>query len=670
MLEMPKSRQPRIDSFSKSNMSPSSSQPPESQTSPRQHTLTTSEDPTAPATTTLHNQPGLSGMIQQSPPSASGNPQQDLLLVVDTDSRTEERGPDGGGSGGETNDWFAYDRSEPMETRRANLRLLDYHAHMALSTLIQETRRMNHSGQGTEGEEERMAWELVKLRRMKAWKDFENFKMNHYPIEILIAEGNFDGELEAEARVPMLRTNLAMVWGSLLDDPNHISAKQLAWAANMLVRLAPEAVWDLDIWDNVVLHLKTWAATCMHSTDSSEDITEEDCVGFFPDSVRTLLGRDEHSSIYLNEHAKRLLEMCHERKKEILGLTISRVRNAYPWDAQMQESLRAVLIHGEPWLMGPSLARVLESKEPPQLSISSLNGNVQQEVNALTAEQAAQFIHQFKQLGHSELAQQIATLDPIPLSHLIQLHAMTNDQQQQPQTAQVSPHQQSPSPIIHRRRRKSIGRRRRSDRDIGNGTEFFDEDGGEGTSRGSARPREESSVDVHSNAVAVGDIDSATGNTQPPAPDGGLLAVGSPGASVPLGGPSPIRRKREQRKKRKAAEFWTADEIHALEDGLDRVQGPHWVDILKIHGPNGTGRLARRTNIQLKDKARVERAKREDLNMPLGVYRFACTYYASDPKARPWVVDPNSVAHQHHVHSQQAQQQREPHQQQIQQEGQ
>ncbi|KAJ9149850.1 Myb DNA-binding protein [Pleurostoma richardsiae] len=51
---------------------------------------------------------------------------------------------------------------------------------------------------------------------------------------------------------------------------------------------------------------------------------------------------------------------------------------------------------------------------------------------------------------------------------------------------------------------------------------------------------------------------------------------------------------------------WTPEEERTLMIGLDKVQGPHWSQILSLYGPNGTENqiLKDRTQVQLKDKAR------------------------------------------------------------------
>lgn len=51
---------------------------------------------------------------------------------------------------------------------------------------------------------------------------------------------------------------------------------------------------------------------------------------------------------------------------------------------------------------------------------------------------------------------------------------------------------------------------------------------------------------------------------------------------------------------------WTQDEEKALMDGLDRVKGPHWSQILALYGNGGSISevLKDRNQVQLKDKAR------------------------------------------------------------------
>jgi hypothetical protein len=51
---------------------------------------------------------------------------------------------------------------------------------------------------------------------------------------------------------------------------------------------------------------------------------------------------------------------------------------------------------------------------------------------------------------------------------------------------------------------------------------------------------------------------------------------------------------------------WTQDEEKALLDGLERVKGPHWSQILALYGAGGSVSevLKDRNQVQLKDKAR------------------------------------------------------------------
>ncbi|KAI1610727.1 telomere repeat binding factor-domain-containing protein [Exophiala viscosa] len=51
---------------------------------------------------------------------------------------------------------------------------------------------------------------------------------------------------------------------------------------------------------------------------------------------------------------------------------------------------------------------------------------------------------------------------------------------------------------------------------------------------------------------------------------------------------------------------WSTEEEQALMNGLDQVKGPHWSQILAMHGPGGTvsEALKDRNQVQLKDKAR------------------------------------------------------------------
>ncbi|KAJ3283934.1 hypothetical protein HK104_010172 [Borealophlyctis nickersoniae] len=70
---------------------------------------------------------------------------------------------------------------------------------------------------------------------------------------------------------------------------------------------------------------------------------------------------------------------------------------------------------------------------------------------------------------------------------------------------------------------------------------------------------------------------------------------------------------------------WTSAEVAALEAGMTEY-GSNWVKILNTHRKV----LGGRTNVQLKDKARSERASREAKGLPLGVWALACTWRSSD----------------------------------------
>lgn len=72
--------------------------------------------------------------------------------------------------------------------------------------------------------------------------------------------------------------------------------------------------------------------------------------------------------------------------------------------------------------------------------------------------------------------------------------------------------------------------------------------------------------------------------------------------------------------------FWSSKELHALEQGMS-VHGTSWARILADHGKDGKidQVLSNRTQVQLKDKARSERALRERLRKPLGVFSLACS---------------------------------------------
>ncbi|KAK9762341.1 TTAGGG repeat binding factor [Basidiobolus ranarum] len=91
-----------------------------------------------------------------------------------------------------------------------------------------------------------------------------------------------------------------------------------------------------------------------------------------------------------------------------------------------------------------------------------------------------------------------------------------------------------------------------------------------------------------------------------------------------------IRRDREysnatQRRKAKGKAPWGQDELDALYDGM-RMFGTAWSTILSHFGEQGVidQRLRRRNQVQLKDKARNERRRRERVGLPLDVFEDAC----------------------------------------------
>ncbi|ORX79864.1 hypothetical protein K493DRAFT_308460 [Basidiobolus meristosporus CBS 931.73] len=70
---------------------------------------------------------------------------------------------------------------------------------------------------------------------------------------------------------------------------------------------------------------------------------------------------------------------------------------------------------------------------------------------------------------------------------------------------------------------------------------------------------------------------------------------------------------------------WREEELEALVQGM-RLFGTSWAMILNHFGPNGVlgNALRGRTQIQLKDKARNEKNKRQKLGIPLDVFEKAC----------------------------------------------
>ncbi|ORX98655.1 hypothetical protein K493DRAFT_336085 [Basidiobolus meristosporus CBS 931.73] len=91
-----------------------------------------------------------------------------------------------------------------------------------------------------------------------------------------------------------------------------------------------------------------------------------------------------------------------------------------------------------------------------------------------------------------------------------------------------------------------------------------------------------------------------------------------------------IRHEREypnpvQRRKAKGKAPWSQEELDALYEGM-RMFGTAWSTILSHFGEQGVidQRLRRRNQIQLKDKARNERRRRERVGLPLDVFEDAC----------------------------------------------
>jgi hypothetical protein len=72
-----------------------------------------------------------------------------------------------------------------------------------------------------------------------------------------------------------------------------------------------------------------------------------------------------------------------------------------------------------------------------------------------------------------------------------------------------------------------------------------------------------------------------------------------------------------KRKKQKRIE-WTQEELEELEEGMKKF-GTNWTLILSM----SSGALKNRTNVQLKDKARNEKRRREREGIPLGIFQKA-----------------------------------------------
>src|SRR2546425_1275688 len=72
------------------------------------------------------------------------------------------------------------------------------------------------------------------------------------------------------------------------------------------------------------------------------------------------------------------------------------------------------------------------------------------------------------------------------------------------------------------------------------------------------------------------------------------------------------------RKKPQKRIEWSQEELDALEEGMKKF-GTNWILILNMD----SGLLNNRTNVQLKDKARNEKRRREREGIPLGVFERA-----------------------------------------------
>ncbi|KAL1923208.1 uncharacterized protein VTP21DRAFT_9584 [Calcarisporiella thermophila] len=446
-----------------------------------------------------------------------------------------------------------YDQAEPLEIRRANLRMLNLYAYLSMEAMVEEMRLL------MEGQENEEA-DACRKRKEKRWKDFRSFKINHYTSSsfLSVEEANFESELENEARVVFDHANLAMVWNSLLKKPQHASAACFAWAANYLIKLAPIDVWRLEgTWMDTVLRLKTWAFIRNHTANSS---VEEDVDKFFPTSVSQVFGR-YNTEPWLTTIVREGLV----RREEILKSNPNELREIYPWDDDAQAKLRLILVVQSKWIPTPALSKILENPAPPSTE--------QQCFIPFTVEQTGQFVGHFEAMPNEEISQVMEQVEPIPFSQI----APASDSQQDGNITQGS------------------------------------------LSQGLRHPRTENEYGANVQNAVEGEAERHSGFVR-------------------------IERLKLARKQRKKAEPWTDDEIEALEDGLNRVKGADWVGIIKIHGPTGTGRLARRTPMQCKDKARVERAKREDLRIELGVYQYACTYYRGDSMRRPWMPADESIS--------------------------
>ncbi|KAJ3081060.1 hypothetical protein HK102_002610 [Quaeritorhiza haematococci] len=90
---------------------------------------------------------------------------------------------------------------------------------------------------------------------------------------------------------------------------------------------------------------------------------------------------------------------------------------------------------------------------------------------------------------------------------------------------------------------------------------------------------------------------------------------------------------------------WTEDEIAALEDGMRRFR-MKWSDIEKYHGASGTGRLAGRNQVALKDKARSMKEallRMGKTGKELGIWVYATEHYKKRSKAGSSSVGPEKI---------------------------
>ncbi|KAI9141883.1 hypothetical protein BKA69DRAFT_368983 [Paraphysoderma sedebokerense] len=79
--------------------------------------------------------------------------------------------------------------------------------------------------------------------------------------------------------------------------------------------------------------------------------------------------------------------------------------------------------------------------------------------------------------------------------------------------------------------------------------------------------------------------------------------------------------------KRRRPVPWTKEEEAALEEGMEKF-GSSYAEIIKSYGAKGliSNALANRTQVQLKDKARNIRYRRERDGVPLGPFKYATVY--------------------------------------------